>query len=127
MRTTFVLALLLSAFGPSRAIAQNIPAWSPIRPIRIVVPFQAGGPIDAIGRVVAQQLSEQWGQSFIIENRTGGGGNIGMELVAKAPADGYTLGTASGGTQGAKATPYGSQMPLDPVQDFRPITLAPRG
>jgi tripartite-type tricarboxylate transporter receptor subunit TctC len=59
-----------------------------------VVPFQAGGPIDTVGRIVAQQLSEQWGQSFIVENRTGGGGNIGMELVAKAPADGYTLGTA---------------------------------
>jgi len=56
-----------------------------------VVPFQAGGPIDAIGRIVAQQLSEHWGQSFFVENRTGGGGNIGMELVAKAPADGYTL------------------------------------
>jgi tripartite-type tricarboxylate transporter receptor subunit TctC len=74
MRTTFILALLLSAFGSSRAIAQNMPAWSPIRPVRIVVPFQAGGRIDAIGRIVSQQLSEQWGQTFLVENRTGGGG-----------------------------------------------------
>ncbi|HKF09494.1 MAG TPA: tripartite tricarboxylate transporter substrate-binding protein [Xanthobacteraceae bacterium] len=87
MRTTFVLALLLSAFGSSRAIAQNTPTWSPNRPVRIVVPVQAGGPIDSIGRIVAQQLSEQWGQSFIVENRTGDGGNIGMELVTKAPAE----------------------------------------
>jgi tripartite-type tricarboxylate transporter receptor subunit TctC len=123
MRTTFVLALLLLTFGPSRAIAQNTPTWSPIRPVRIVVPFQAGGPIDSIGRIVAQQLSEQWRQSFIVENRTGGGGNIGMELVAKAPADGYTLGTASGGTHGANATLYGSKLPFDPLKDFTPITM----
>ena len=123
MRITFVLALLLSTFGPSRAIAQNTPTWSPIRPVRIVIPFQAGGPIDSIGRIVGQQLSEQWGQSFIVENRTGGGGNIGMELVAKAPADGYTLGTASGGTHGANATLYGSKLPFDPVKDFTPITM----
>src|SRR5262249_41325663 len=71
MRTTFVLALLLLVFGPFRAIAQNTPTWSAIRPVRIVVPFQAGGPIDTVGRIVAQQLSEQWGQSFIVENRTG--------------------------------------------------------
>jgi tripartite-type tricarboxylate transporter receptor subunit TctC len=53
--------------------------------------------MDTIARIVAQELNERWGQSFVVENRTGAGGNIGMELVAKAPADGYTLGTASGG------------------------------
>jgi tripartite-type tricarboxylate transporter receptor subunit TctC len=88
-----------------------------------VVPFQAGGPIDTIARIVAQQLNENYGQSFIIENRTGGGGNIGMELVAKAPADGYTLGTASGGTHGSNATLYGSKLPFDPIKDFTPITM----
>ena len=88
-----------------------------------MVPFQAGGPIDTIARTVAQQLNEKWGQSFIVENRTGAGGNIGMELVAKAPADGYTLGTASGGTHGANATLYGSRLSFDPVKDFTPITM----
>src|SRR5919201_674171 len=117
-RTAFVIALLVWTCASSRSIAETAPAWSPVRPVRIVVPFQAGGPIDAIARIVAQQLNEKWGQSFVIENRTGAGGNIGMELVAKAPADGYTLGTASGGTHGANATLYGSRLPFDPRQRF---------
>jgi tripartite-type tricarboxylate transporter receptor subunit TctC len=105
-RTAFVIALLVSTCASSLSIGETAATWSPMRPFRIVVPFQAGGPIDAIARIVAQQLNEKWGQSFVIENRTGAGGNIGMELVAKAPADGYTLGTASGGTHGANATLY---------------------
>jgi tripartite-type tricarboxylate transporter receptor subunit TctC len=83
----------------------------------------SGSVFDMIARTIAQQLNEKWGQSFIVENRTGAGGNIGMELVAKAPADGYTLGTASGGTHGANATLYGSRLPFDPVKDFTPITM----
>ena len=79
--------------------------------------------MDTIARIVAQELNERWGQSFVVENRTGAGGNIDMELVAKAPADGYTLGTASGGTHGANATLYGSRLPFDPVKDFSPITM----
>jgi tripartite-type tricarboxylate transporter receptor subunit TctC len=122
-RTAFIVALLLSTCGPLRSIAESTSTWSPSRSVRIVVPFQAGGPIDTIARIVAQQLNEKWGQSFVVENRTGAGGNIGMELVAKAPADGYTLGTASGGTHGANATLYGSRLPFDPVKDFTPITM----
>jgi tripartite-type tricarboxylate transporter receptor subunit TctC len=122
-RTAFVIALLLSTCSSSRSIAESTSTWSPSRSVRIVVPFQAGGPIDTIARIVAQQLNEKWGQSFVVENRTGAGGNIGMELVAKAPADGYTLGTASGGTHGANATLYGSRLPFDPVKDFTPITM----
>ena len=79
--------------------------------------------MDTIARIVAQELNERWGQSFVVENRTGAGGNIDMELVAKAPADGYTFGTASGGTHGANATLYGSRLPFDPVKDFTPITM----
>jgi hypothetical protein len=122
-RTAFVIALLVSTCGSSRSIAENTPTWSPTQPVRIVVPFQAGGPMDTIARIVAQRLNEKWGQSFVVENRTGAGGNIGMELVAKAPADGYTLGTASSGTHGANATLYGSRLPFDPVKDFTPITM----
>jgi tripartite-type tricarboxylate transporter receptor subunit TctC len=121
--TAFVLAWLVLTCAPCPSTAQTTPTWSPTRAVRIVVPFQAGGPIDAIARIVGQQLSERWRQSFVIENRTGGGGNIGMELVAKAPADGYTLGTASGGTHGANATLYGAKLPFDPVKDFTPITM----
>jgi tripartite-type tricarboxylate transporter receptor subunit TctC len=67
-RTVFIIALLLSTCGASRSMAEN--TWSPTRSVRIVVPFQAGGPIDTIGRIVAQQLNEKWGQSFVVENRT---------------------------------------------------------
>ena len=122
-RTALLIALLVSAYGSSRSFAEDKPAWAPSRPVRIVVPFQAGGPIDTLARTIAQRLNEKWGQSFIVENRTGAGGNIGMELVAKAPADGYTFGTASGGTHGANPTLYGSRLPFDPVKDFTPITM----
>ena len=122
-RTALLMALLVSTCGSSSSIAENTSTWSPSRPVRIVVPFQAGGPIDTIARTIAQQLNEKWTQSFIVENRTGAGGNIGMELVAKAPADGYTLGTASGGTHGANSTLYGSRLPFDPVKDFTPVTM----
>jgi tripartite-type tricarboxylate transporter receptor subunit TctC len=117
------IAALLLISGASNSRAGESSTWAPSQPVRIVVPFQAGGPIDTIARTVAQQLNEKWGQSFIVENRTGAGGNIGMELVAKAPADGYTLGTASGGTHGANATLYGSRLSFDPVKDFTPITM----
>jgi tripartite-type tricarboxylate transporter receptor subunit TctC len=122
-KPAFLIAVLLLMSGPSNSIAEETSTWSPFQPVRIMVPFQAGGPIDTIARTIAQQLNEKWGQTFIVENRTGAGGNIGMELVAKAPADGYTLGTASGGTHGANATLYGSRLPFDPVKDFTPITM----
>jgi len=93
-RTAFVIALLLSTGGSSRSIAENHVEMV-TECDRFVVPFQAGGPIDTIARIVAQQLSEKWG-SLLSSKSDGSCGNIGMELVAKAPADGYTVGTASG-------------------------------
>jgi tripartite-type tricarboxylate transporter receptor subunit TctC len=87
-KPAFLIAVLLLICSPSNSIAEETSTWSPSQPVRIVVPFQAGGPIDTIARTIAQQLNEKWGQTFIVENRTGAGGNIGMELVAKAPADG---------------------------------------
>ncbi|MCC6780618.1 MAG: tripartite tricarboxylate transporter substrate binding protein [Hyphomicrobiales bacterium] len=96
--------------------------WSPTRPVQILVPSQAGGPLDTLARAVARQLSEQWGQPFVIENRTGAGGNLAMQFVARAPADGYTLGTAHGGTHGANLSLYGDKLPFHPLRDFTPIT-----
>lgn len=98
-------------------------AWTPTRTVRIIVPFQAGGPIDTIARILSQHFNEQWGQPFVVENRTGAGGNIGSDAVAKAAPDGYTLGLASGGTHGANVTLFGDKMPYDPVKDFSPVTL----
>ena len=97
--------------------------WKPTRSVRVIVPFQAGGPIDTVARVVAQNLSEAWGQPFVVENRTGGGGNIGADAVAKAEPDGYTLGMAAGGTHGSNPALFGDKMPFDPVKDFAPITM----
>ena len=79
--------------------------------------------MDTVARTIAQQLSEKWGQTFVVENRTGGSGNVGSNVVAKAPPDGYTLGMASGGTHGANSTLFGPKMPYDPVRDFAPVSL----
>jgi tripartite-type tricarboxylate transporter receptor subunit TctC len=79
--------------------------------------------VDTLARDLGQQLSEVWGQSFIVENRTGAGGNIALQFVAKAQPDGYTIGTAHGGTHGANQSMYGAKMSFDPVKDFTPITM----
>ena len=120
-------AMLIAIFIPVccwAALADSTPpSWSPSRSVRVIVPFQAGGPMDAVARIMAQQLGEKWSQTFVVENRTGGSGNIGANVVAKAPPDGYTLGMASGGTHGANSTLFGSKMPYDPVRDFTPVSL----
>jgi tripartite-type tricarboxylate transporter receptor subunit TctC len=113
-------AAVLMSFSPANA---QDTAWAPTRTVRIIVPFQAGGPIDTIARILSQHFNEQWGQPFVVENRTGAGGNIGSDAVAKATPDGYTLGLASGGTHGANVTLFGDKMPYDPVKDFAPVTL----
>jgi tripartite-type tricarboxylate transporter receptor subunit TctC len=89
-----IAALALSALAhPDDASAQAYPT----RSIRLIVPFAAGGPTDVIGRVVAQKLSDVWGQQVVIENIPGAGGNTGIAMVAKAPADGYTILVVSTG------------------------------
>ena len=76
-----------AALGCSTAVAQDYPT----RPVRMIVPFAAGGPTDVIARVVAQKLTEGMGHQVVVDNRAGAGGNIGMGLAASAPPDGYTL------------------------------------
>lgn len=89
----FSLAFSLTTiFSASPALAQS---W-PDKPIKIIVPFAAGGSADILGRIVAQELGKNLGQNVLVENRGGAGGNIGAELVARAPADGYTILLASG-------------------------------
>ena len=82
-----LLALAALAGAPLLALAQ---AW-PAKPVRVVVPYPAGGPVDAIGRRLAEALQQQTGQPFVIDNRSGASGSIGADAVAKAPPDGYTL------------------------------------
>jgi tripartite-type tricarboxylate transporter receptor subunit TctC len=92
----------------------------PNRPVRIVVPFSAGGPTDIVGRIFAQKLSELIGQQFYVENKVGAGGNIGADQVAKSPPDGYTLLMATVSTHAINPGLY-SKMPYDPIKDFAPV------
>ena len=94
----------------------------PTRPVRLVVPFPAGGTTDIIARATAQKLSEAWGQQVIVDNRPGAGGNVGSELVAKSAPDGYTLLMGTVGTHAINPSLY-AKMPYDHVKDFAPVIL----
>jgi len=102
---------------PLTATAQ---AW-PTRAIRMVVPFAAGGGADIVGRAVAQKLAESLGQQVIVDNRAGAAGNIGTELVARAPGDGYTLLII--GPNHATNPFLFRKIPFDPIKDFEPVSL----
>jgi tripartite-type tricarboxylate transporter receptor subunit TctC len=102
------------------ALAQGA-AW-PNRAVKIVVPFAPGGTTDILARAMAPELSKAFGQTFIVENRAGAGGNVGADIVAKSPADGYTLLMGTVGTHGINKSLY-RRMPFDPQKDFAPITL----
>jgi tripartite-type tricarboxylate transporter receptor subunit TctC len=112
-------AFALQGLLPLAAHAQG--AW-PAKPVRIVVPFNAGGTTDILARAVAQELTKTLGQSFVVENRAGAGGNIGADLVAKAAPDGYTLLMGTVGTHAINKSLY-AKMPYDGQKDFQPITL----
>ena len=109
------------AIAAVAALAQAQPTY-PSKPIRLVVPFPAGGTTDILARAVAQRLTETMGQPVIVDNRAGAGGNIGAELVAKAPPDGYTLLMGTVGTHAINASLY-AKMPYDHVRDFAPVIL----
>jgi tripartite-type tricarboxylate transporter receptor subunit TctC len=94
----------------------------PSRPIRFIVPFTAGGGGDLIIREVSQRLTARLGQSVVVDNRTGAGGNVGTELAAHSPADGYTLLMANVAPMAINVSMY-KKLPYDPAKDFAPITL----
>jgi tripartite-type tricarboxylate transporter receptor subunit TctC len=105
------------------ALVEPIFAQSyPARPVKVVVPFAAGGPLDLVGRAVFERLSERLKQPFVMENRTGAGGNIGTDAVAKAAPDGYALLFVLSGTLTANPAMY-RKLPFDVEKDFRPISL----
>ena len=118
MRIRLFSAVLLLAFAGS-VWAQAYPS----RPVRVLVPFPPGGAPDLVGRTLANRLSERLGQSFVVENRTGAGGNIAAEAVAKAAPDGYTLLASSDGPLVINPAVYAS-MPFNTVRDFAPISIA---
>ena len=108
------IAALASA---GAALAQ---APYPTRPVRIIVPFTAGGTTDIFARLVGERLTQQLGQPFVVENRGGAGGNIGTDAVAKATPDGYTLVMGTVGTHAINASLY-ARMPYDPLTEFAPV------
>jgi tripartite-type tricarboxylate transporter receptor subunit TctC len=119
--------LVAAALLPSTLLAQTNPASSnsstwPNKPVRIVVPFAPGGTTDILARALAPELGKAFGQTFIIDNEPGAGGNLGADIVAKSPADGYTLLMGTVGTHGINQSLY-PKMPFDPIKDFAPITL----
>ena len=98
------------------------PGGYPNKPVKVVVPFAPAGPTDVMARLIAQKLSEVPGQQFYVENHAGAGGNIGMGMVAKSPADGYTILVASS-SYVVNPSLY-AKNPYDPYKDFAPVTLA---
>ena len=118
------LAVFLSALGLAAALPSahaQVPAY-PTKPVKLVVPFPPGGSLDIAGRLIAQKLTEMWGQSVVVENKPGAGGNIGADFVAKSPADGYTILLGALSTHAVNPSLY-KTMPYDAVKDFAPITL----
>jgi tripartite-type tricarboxylate transporter receptor subunit TctC len=113
----FLLAIAFSVM-PLLAVAQPYPS----KPVRIIVNFPAGGVADIYARIIGAKVQESWGQPVVVENRTGGGGNIGADAVAKSAPDGYTLNMSAIGPHAVNVSLF-SKMPYDPVRDFAAIAL----
>lgn len=106
---------------PAAARAQQ--AWAPSRPIRFVVPFPAGGATDVVARVLGERMQDSLGQPVVVENRTGAGGNIGVENVVRSPADGHAILMGTTGTLTVNPHLY-SNLGFDPLRDLAPVSMA---
>ncbi len=115
--TAVAFASSLLAVAPAAAQGNY-----PDKPIRVVVTFPPGGSADAVVRMLVPRLNDKLGQQVVVDNRPGAGGNIGLSIAAKAPADGYTLGVGAAGALAANSSLY-AQMPFDPLKDFKPVTM----
>ena len=113
-----IILFALTAAAPQAANAQAYPS----KPLRMIVPFTPGGSTDVIARVIAQKIGEAMGTQVLIDNRPGAGGNIGVELAAKSPPDGYTLVMGHIGTMAVNPSLY-KRLPYDPLRDFAPVAL----
>jgi tripartite-type tricarboxylate transporter receptor subunit TctC len=128
LRLLLLAALSALSAAPGYALAQagterpdRSVGW-PTKPLRLVAPYAAGGPIDISARLLAAKLQESLGQPVVVENRPGAGGNIGVELIAKGPADGYSLVMSAIATLAINPSLYPS-LPYDPLKDLRHVTL----
>ena len=118
----FAAALVLGVgMGVARA---QVPADFPNKPLKLITLTTAGGTLDILARMIADDIGRQWGQQMIVENRVGAGGNIGAEATARSAPDGYTIGMVTVSSHGINPTLYGDLMRYDAVKDFAPIILA---
>ena len=120
-RRRFTQASLFTTLLLLVGTAQAQQAW-PSKPVRIVVPFAPGGTTDILARAIAPELTRAFGQTFFVENKAGAGGNLGADIVAKSPSDGYTLLMGTVGTHGINRALY-NKLPFDPIKDFAPLTV----
>ncbi len=120
MLKKLLTATMLAAMLPVTA-AVAAPAY-PTKPVKFVVPYPAGGPLDTVARAIGEKLRDSLGQPVVVENKPGAGGNLGADYVAKQPADGYTIVMGAVATHAINPTLF-SKMPYDPVKDFAPVTL----
>ncbi|MGH8619512.1 MAG: Bug family tripartite tricarboxylate transporter substrate binding protein [Burkholderiales bacterium] len=118
LRCAALFSLLLAA-AAAPVTATGAETY-PSRPLRLVIPYAPGGSTDILGRLIGAKLSETWGQQVVIDNRPGGNAMIGSTIVAKAPADGYTLIMATNGSHGINMSLY-PNVPYDPLKDFTPL------
>ena len=118
MNKTLVFALALCACAS--AAAQD--TW-PTKAVRVIVPFSLGGATDLVARILGPALADMLGQAFVIENRPGASGNIGVEIVAKAAPDGHTLLVGNISTNAINPTGFAGKLSFDPVKDLAPVTL----
>jgi tripartite-type tricarboxylate transporter receptor subunit TctC len=114
----FAVAAAIALLAPMHAGAQ---AW-PSKPLRLVVPFSAGGSTDTVARIIGEKLSPRLGQAVIVDNRVGAGGAIGSDIAAKSPADGYTMLLGTSSTLAIAPHVY-TKLPYDPARDFAPVIL----
>ena len=123
LRALSTLSMLGAVLSVSAtAFAQSPAASYPSKPIRIIVPVATGGIADVSSRLIGARLTELWGQPVIVENKAGGGGNIGADVIAKSPPDGYTLVMGFVGPHAVNPSLF-KQMPFDPVKDFTPVVM----
>jgi tripartite-type tricarboxylate transporter receptor subunit TctC len=119
--THVATALLLGLAGLAFTLAAQAQAW-PSKPIKMVVPFSAGGSTDTVARIIAEKLTARLGQPVVVENKAGAGGSLGSDFVAKSPADGYTYLVGTSSTMAIAPWVY-TKLPYNPTRDLTPVTL----
>ena len=119
-RFALAACIALGAMAPAHSAAPS-ETW-PAKPVRFIVPYPPGGPLDNMARMLAEKVRADLGQAVIVENKAGAGGNIGVDMVARSPADGYTLVIGAVATHAINPWLF-TQLPYDPIKDFAPVTL----